>query len=206
MLFTAKVGSTMTDMVGAGAKSGVFTTLNRVTGALVWKTQVGPGGITGGLQWGSATDGKRIYVAESNTSFTYAPGWWAALDPSDGHVIWKTNDPGAPEGATPCNFFPGCTWAAIGFGFGYSAQGPVSTANGVVYACSLNFLGPNMVAMDATTGAIRWSYSSGSSCLGGAAIANGTVYWGTGYRTFAPFTVGVQSGATSLYAFTPGGK
>jgi polyvinyl alcohol dehydrogenase (cytochrome) len=56
-----------------------------------------------------------------------------------------------------------------------------------------------MLAMDAASGAIRWTYSSGSSCLGGAAIADGTVYWGTGYRTFAPLT----TAGDKLFAFAP---
>jgi polyvinyl alcohol dehydrogenase (cytochrome) len=58
-----------------------------------------------------------------------------------------------------------------------------------------------MVAMDAATGAIKWTNASGSSCLGGATIVNGTVYWGTGYRTFAPLT----TPGNSLFAFTPNG-
>ena len=89
-----------------------------------------------------------------------------------------------------------------GIGYGYSAQGPVSTANGVVYACSLNPIGSNMYAMDAATGAVKWSYASGASCLGGAAIANGTVYWGTGYRAFAP----LSTAGNRLFAFTPNGN
>jgi polyvinyl alcohol dehydrogenase (cytochrome) len=185
MLFKAKIGGVQTDVIGAGQKSGQFHLLNRATGASIWTTQVGPGGLTGGLQWGSSTDGKRIYVAESNST-NIAQGWWSALDPSTGAVLWTTPDPGPPL------FGP--------FGFGYSAQGPVSSANGVVYGCSLNQSGP-MLAMDAATGAVRWRYDSGSSCLGGAAIADGTVYWGTGYRAFAPLT----TPGNSLTAFSIGG-
>ena len=83
-----------------------------------------------------------------------SPGWWSALDPATGDELWRTVDPGTGIGGESCAFiFPGCTWAAIGIGFGYSAQGPVSAANGVVYACSLNPVGSNMYAMDAATGA-----------------------------------------------------
>ena len=78
-------------------------------------------------------------------------------------MLWKTFDPGVGFEA------------AFGV-YGESAQGPVSTANGVVYACSLEPAG-NMIAMNAATGAIKWQFPSGSSCLGGAAIADGTVYW-----------------------------
>jgi polyvinyl alcohol dehydrogenase (cytochrome) len=186
MLFDAKVGGKKADLIGAGAKSGVFTTLDRDTGALVWNKQVGPGGLLGGMQWGSATDGKRIYVAESNSTGLQR-GWWAALDAATGDQIWKTDDPS-----------PGLpSYYGI---FGYSAQGPTAVANGVVYGCSLSPEG-TMAAMDSATGEIKWTYASGASCIGGAAIADGTVYWGNGYRTFAP----VATAGNSLFAFTPGG-
>ena len=189
MLLTAKVGGKKTDIVGAGAKSGVFTALNRDTGAKVWDKVVGPGGLTGGMQWGSATDGSRIYVARSNSTFLDGGGW-SALDPSTGNILWSTPDPGYPLGGPGSGFF------------GFSAEGPVSAANGVVYACSLNPIGPQMVAMDAASGVVKWTFNSGSSCLGGAAIANGTVYWGTGYRAFSPLT----TAGNKLFAFTPNGS
>ena len=201
MLLTAKIGGKRTSIVGAGQKSGDFHVLDRDTGALLWKTHVGPGGLAGGLMWGSATDGKRIYVAESNSSDLNQPGWWSALDPATGAVLWKTIDPGTGIGGEPCSFFPGCTWRSVDIGYGYSTQGPVSAANGVVYGCSLNPIGPNVVALDGATGQIKWSYASGSSCVGGAAIANGTVYWGMGDRSAAPLTTGDER----LIAFTRGG-
>jgi len=201
MLLRAKLGGKMTDVVGAGEKSGDFSLVNRDTGVLQWKTHVGPGGLTGGLQWGSATDGKRIYVAESNSANLNVRGYWSALDPSTGAELWRTYDPGDGIGNEPCPYYPGCTWSQVGVSFGFSAEGPVSVANGVVYGCSLNPVGANMVAMDAATGQILWTYASGSSCLGGAAIANGTVYWGTGYRSFAPLTTAGEK----LFAFTPNG-
>jgi polyvinyl alcohol dehydrogenase (cytochrome) len=43
------------------------------------------------------------------------------------------------------------------------------------------------------TGAIDWSYASGGSVVAGAAIVNGTVYWGSGYY--------VGTGNNKLYAF-----
>ncbi|MCW5633609.1 MAG: PQQ-binding-like beta-propeller repeat protein [Rubrivivax sp.] len=56
------------DLVGAGEKSGIFWALDPDTGGLVWSTKVGPGGILGGMQWGSATDGRLIYTANSNAN------------------------------------------------------------------------------------------------------------------------------------------
>lgn len=176
-------------LVGAGEKSGDFVTLDRATGAVVWRNHVGPGGLTGGLQWGSATDGKQIYVAQDNSA-TLTVGYWAALDPATGVTNWTSTEPstGYPFGPKEP--------------YGYSIEGPVSVANGVMYGCSLSPNGPNMFALDATTGQVKWSFASGASCLGGAAIADGNIYWGTGYRAFAPLTTGVAPGQPGLYAFS----
>lgn len=185
MLFSGVVGGRRTDLVGAGSKSGEFFTLDRNTGAKVWSTVVGAGGLLGGLQWGSATDGRRIYVAESNSTGLQR-GAWSALDVSTGDILWETPDPN--DGLSP-------------YFFGYSAQGPVSVANGLVYGCTLHPSG-TMLAMSAQTGEVLWKHSSGSSCIGGAAIADGTVYWGHGYRSFAP----LSTPGNTVFAFTPGGR
>jgi polyvinyl alcohol dehydrogenase (cytochrome) len=70
----------------------------------------------------------------------------------------------------------------------------VSAANGVVYACSADPVG-HMYALNVATGGILWSFASGGACNAGAAISNGTVYWGSGYRTF--FT-----GNNKVFAFS----
>ncbi|MFD1560417.1 PQQ-binding-like beta-propeller repeat protein [Paraburkholderia silviterrae] len=41
----------------------------------------------------------------------------------------------------------------------------------------------NMYALDAATGEIKWSFESGGAVVSGAAIVDGTVYWGSGYHT-----------------------
>lgn len=170
-LFTVKnAKGKPVDLVGAGQKSGVYWALDPATGAVVWNTQVSPGGLAGGLQWGSAADGRRVYVANSNSGFapwvlqdgsTYMAGGWSALDALTGEIVWETVNPA--------------------FGNG---MGPVSGANGVIYACSMDPDG-HMYAMDASTGDILWDFTSGASCLGGAAISNGQVFWGTGYDAFS---------------------
>ena len=71
-LFRVTIGGRTRDLIGAGQKSGVYWALDRDTGAVVWQTKVGPGSALGGMEWGSATDGKRIYVAVSN----YAKRAW----------------------------------------------------------------------------------------------------------------------------------
>jgi polyvinyl alcohol dehydrogenase (cytochrome) len=56
-----------------------------------------------------------------------------------------------------------------------------------------------MYALDAATGEVLWSYASGGSCLSGAAIADGTLYWGSGYSNF-----GFGTPNNRLYAFSVG--
>jgi polyvinyl alcohol dehydrogenase (cytochrome) len=127
---------------------------------------VGPGGNLGGIEWGTATDGARIYVAVTNNehfNYTLANGQtitgsaWNALDPATGQVLWQTADP-----AQSANF----------------NFGSVSVANGVMYAGALD---GHMYAFNAETGQILWSYLAGASILGGPAIVNGVVDWGSGY-------------------------
>ena len=71
----------------------------------------------------------------------------------------------------------------------------MTTANGIVFGCSLDADGW-MYAMDAATGAIKWSFESGGGCLSGASISNGQVFWGSGYRNF-----GFSTPNNKLYAF-----
>jgi len=148
----------------------------------VWVTQAGPGGTAGGLQWGSAVDGEHVYTANSNSSGLAWPGppgpptsgAWTGLDAATGQVIWQTRPT-----------------------FGGSTSGAASSANGVVYGCSLDPQG-YMYALNGATGQILWSFPSGGSCLGGAAISNGMVFWGSGYSNLG-FSFGGPN--NKVYAF-----
>jgi polyvinyl alcohol dehydrogenase (cytochrome) len=70
--------------------------------------------------------------------------------------------------------------------------GAVSVANGVVYAGSQGAQG-FMHALDAATGKILWSFASGGSVIDAPSIADGFVYWGSGYR--------IGTNNNKLYAF-----
>nr|WP_232523032.1 PQQ-binding-like beta-propeller repeat protein [Nocardioides sp. MAH-18] len=173
------------ELVGAGQKSGIFWALDPDTGAVVWKTQAAPGGLAGGLQWGSATDGVRIYVASANTDrkpwtlldgTTVNYGGWAALDAATGRVIWNRANPAAA-----------------------TASGAVTVAAGVVYACSGDTAG-HMYAMKASDGTQLWDHASGDFCYSGAAAVDGALYWGTGYN------LGFELPGQALYAFSVSGK
>ena len=160
-------------LVGVGQKSGYYWALNPSTGKLVWRTRIGPGGAGGGILWGSATDGTRIYAAEADTGKlpyklkgtgpfhgqTITSGSWTAMDAATGKILWQTPDPqSVPD------------------------SGFLSVANGVVYAGSNAATGNNMYGLDASTGAILWSFASGGEVRSGAAIVGAKVYWGSGYR------------------------
>lgn len=185
-LFSVKGMGKPRELVGAGQKSGQYWAFDPDSGAVKWVTQAGPGGNGGGLQWGSAVDNQRIYTANSNSGFkpttvrgnTVTTGVWSALDKATGAVIWQQTTPSGRSGGQ------------MG-----STSGPVTTANGVVFGCSLDVLG-YMYALDAASGAILWEYASGGSCLSGAAVSRGEVFWGSGYTNFGAGTFN-----NKLYAF-----
>ncbi|MEA2001371.1 MAG: PQQ-binding-like beta-propeller repeat protein, partial [Actinomycetota bacterium] len=187
-LFTVNNDGKPTDLLGAGQKSGQYWTLDPDTGDVVWVTKASPGGVLGGLIWGSAVDGERVYTANANAgrqswdlvggeNIDY--GFWSALDAATGEILWQTPDP------IPGNL----------------NQGPVTVANGVVFGCSIDVDG-HMYAMDAATGNVLWGFASGGSCNAGAAVVNGSVYWGSGYASLADFLG--TTGNDKLYAFEVG--
>jgi polyvinyl alcohol dehydrogenase (cytochrome) len=168
-------------VVGVGEKSGVYIVLDAKTGKFIWNTPVGPGGDMGGMEWGTAYDGNRIYVSISNqhhipyrmtedgklTDNSATGGSWAALDPDTGKIIWQRADPQ--------------TEVLDGQTVGVWDLGPVSAANGVVYVASMAKSGNEFYALDGATGQILWAQSAGSSVNAGPAIVDGVVYWGSGY-------------------------
>ncbi len=181
-LITYKTDRGYKTILGAGQKSGIYYAFDPETGSLLWQTQVGPGSSLGGMEWGSATDGQRIYVAIANFyGIPYSAGSagsWAALDPATGKIIWQKAD---PNGAIDI--------------------APMAASNGVVYAASMGgSTGMNtMFALDAATGNTLWRYAAGSSVNAGAVIAGNTVYWGSGYSHLG---IPGYTGNTTFYAFS----
>lgn len=80
------------DLVLGGQKNGVVWALDPDTGALVWNTKIGPGGAMGGIHWGMAFDGSRIFAANNMstgpTADGVAPGLHA-LDVDTGNILWS---------------------------------------------------------------------------------------------------------------------
>ena len=81
-----------TELVLAGQKNGVVWALNPDNGELVWNTKVGPGGAMGGIHWGMAFDGEKVFAANNQstgpTADGNAPGIHA-LDVETGNIVWS---------------------------------------------------------------------------------------------------------------------
>jgi polyvinyl alcohol dehydrogenase (cytochrome) len=205
-LFTVMVNGAPKDLVGAGQKSGVYFALDADTGDVVWQTTIGPGGGLGGIQWGTATDGIRIYTANNNgrgamwTLLGNGPmagqstgtGTWTALNAATGDVDWQVPSPSATTSGT------------LG---GASVNGPVVVVNGVMFGGVMDSAG-TMVALNAATGDVLWQFPSGGSIYGGPAVSGGVVYWGSGYpgqgglMAKRPLGIGTSTTKASLYAFS----
>ena len=186
-VFQTKIAGRQRSVVGVGEKSGVYVLLEADTGKFVWNTLVGPGSDQGGMEWGTAVDGERIYVAIGNQNHVpyrlvsgeaATGGSWAALDPATGQILWQTADPQSALDLAP-----------------------VTVANGVVYASSMARTGNQMYALDAASGIILWRFAAGSSVNTGPAVVDGTVYWGSGYNR-----LGLGNGNNKFYAFSLGGQ
>lgn len=149
--------------------------------------EAGPGGVTGGGYWGAATDKKRIYTNIANSegkNFTLkastkstTAGGWVAIDAHNGEILWSIAN---PSNAT--------------------SSGPVTIANGVLFAGSTHKQGP-IYAINAKTGRILWSYDTGATVYGGMSVSNGCVYIGNGYKVSSGFFNPLFTSGTSIFAF-----
>jgi polyvinyl alcohol dehydrogenase (cytochrome) len=74
-------------------------------GDILWRAQLGKGTALGGIQWGSASDGKNMYAALSDIGFLYvgtppkrildpkAGGGLFAFDVATGKKVWEAKPP-----------------------------------------------------------------------------------------------------------------
>ena len=104
-----------------GQKSGVVFGLDPAdAGRLVWQTSVGQGGINGGVQWGMASDGTRVYAAVSDLMRRQQPdrdavdprpngvdpaggGGLSALDVGSGERLWYATPTPCPPAQPVCS-------------------------------------------------------------------------------------------------------
>jgi polyvinyl alcohol dehydrogenase (cytochrome) len=173
----------------AGQKSGMVHALDPdQQGELLWQTRVGQGGTMGGVQWGSASDGSNVYVANSDIGrvmLTYSTstdadpkrgGGMYALRVSDGKTVWYT----APAS---CGDRPRCSPAQ---------SAAVSAISGVAFSGSVD---GHLRGYSAADGKVIWDFDTehtyqtvngvparGGSIDGpGPVIGGGMLYVNSGY-------------------------
>ena len=158
------------DIVLSGQKSGVVFGMDPDTGKTLWSRRVGSGSSLGGVEWGMAADGKRLYVANADTVNVLEenlkvlgrtnlgtpigparPGL-SALDPATGKVLWS-----APAPKAPCHY-AGDRSRDRGGGACSRAQSQAPSAMpGVVFAGTMDGW---LRAYDAATGKVIWADST----------------------------------------------
>ncbi len=162
------------DVLVAGQKSGDVFALDPANGQLLWRNKVGRGGFAGGIHWGLAADGERVYAPNADTVFTgrfkgpRKPGLFA-LNPSDGEVLWfaKAPDICAEQDKPACDS-------------GFSAA--VTAISGVVFAGAFD---GHLRAYAADTGELLWDFNthaeftsvSGEIAQGGSIESDGPVVY-----------------------------
>ena len=191
------------DLVLAGQKAGIVWAFDPdANGAVVWQARVGKGGINGGVQWGMASDGERVYAASSDVVVTRTAtarildpssgGGLTALNISDGRIVWHAMPP-------PCGGRANCSPAQLA---------AVTAIPGVVFSGSLD---GHLRAYSATDGKVLWDFdtarefttANGVKASGGAidgpgpVIVNGLVLVNSGYNRFGGMPGNV------LLAFAP---
>jgi polyvinyl alcohol dehydrogenase (cytochrome) len=178
----------------------------------VWEARVAKGGTLGGSQWGSASDGHRMYIAVSDLAFIQIPdstakgshvqlnakagGGLLALEAANGKLVWKT----AP--ASACARRQHCSPAQMA---------AVTLIGGAVFSGSVD---GHLRAYSTATGAVLWDVDAarefptvngtpargGSFDVGGVAAAKGMLFACSGYGAW-----GGQPGKV-LLAFTTASK
>jgi polyvinyl alcohol dehydrogenase (cytochrome) len=183
------------DMLVAGQKSGMVFALDPdQKGKIVWQARVGKGGLNGGVQWGMASDGQKVYASVGDaaplrqTTGALAPvgnvdfdqtqgGGLTALRLADGTQVWHT--PG--RACDPPK--PGC---------GPAQSGAVTAIPGVVFSGSLD---GHVRGYSAEDGQVLWDFDTakdyttvngvaakgGSLDGAGPVIVGGMIYVNSGY-------------------------
>lgn len=169
------------DIIVIGQKSGIGWALDPDReGAVLWQYRAGQGGLLGGMEWGSATDGEQAYFPVSDL-FTPAPGGLHAVSLATGERAWY-----APPPAPLCAAGPGCNGAQ---------PGAVTVIPGAVFSGSYD---GGIRAYSTTDGRVIWSYDTnrdfetangvgargGSISAGGPTVAGGLLLVPSGYGGF----------------------
>ncbi|HET7453441.1 MAG TPA: PQQ-binding-like beta-propeller repeat protein [Thermoanaerobaculia bacterium] len=149
-------------LVGAGQKNGYYYAFRRsdLADGPVWKTKIANSGdcpqCGNGTVSTAAFDGERLYAGSGEPPDYSSRGAVTALDPATGAIVWLAKLPGV-------------------------VIGPVSYANGVVFAAAGNTVASppgSVYAIDADSGLTLWHADLPAALYGGVAISNGRIYFG----------------------------
>jgi polyvinyl alcohol dehydrogenase (cytochrome) len=185
------------ELLLAGQKSGMVYALDPAgEGKILWQKRVAKGGLNGGVQWGMASDGQKVYAATGdarkapqspaerlaslvgNAKFDPAAGGGlTALRLSDGSQAWFA----PPQACAPPK--PGCSPAQ---------EAAITMIPGVVFSGSLD---GHMRAFNAENGKVLWDFDTardftavngvaakgGSLDGAGPVISGGMIFINSGY-------------------------
>jgi polyvinyl alcohol dehydrogenase (cytochrome) len=194
------------DLLVVGQKSGTVWALDPDEGgALVWSRRIGRGSMLGGIHWGTATDGARVFAPLNDRGgptpeYPLGGPGLHALDLETGTVLWSRKAEPDCSGDRKQRY-DGCETR-----LGYSPAPLV--VDGAVIQGSIDGI---LRVFDAATGATLWSYDTirkfetvnGVAGQGGSldaapyVAAHGALFVVSGYSRFA------QTPGNVLLAFRP---
>jgi polyvinyl alcohol dehydrogenase (cytochrome) len=173
------------DVVVATSKSGLMTAVDPDTGKFLWQTRVGRGAIQGGVHFGMAAEGTRVYVPVSDVRMDSSGATLAdpgkpgmhAVDARTGRILWSTLHIDDCKGRQYCD--PGLSAAA-------------TAIPGLVFGGAMD---GQLRAYDGATGKVLWSvdtmipakavngeFATGGSMSGpGPLVIDGHVIANSGY-------------------------
>ena len=117
-------------------------------GAVLWRRRVARGGDMGGVMYGLASDGERVYVPISDLDARAPdrPGDLVALSPINGEIIWRARQPEAV-----------CSWGDDASCVGAQSAAPTAIP-GILFATAWDGF---VRAHAADSGEIVWQFDTG---------------------------------------------
>jgi polyvinyl alcohol dehydrogenase (cytochrome) len=167
-------------MLITGNKSGMIWALDPdQRGKMIWEQQVGKGSSGGGVLWGLAVDGERVYVPNGffDQKAPDSAGDMAAIEISGGHQVWSTPNP-------PCGDRKPCK---------PSHAAAITAIPGVVFSGTMD---GQLLAYSAETGKILWQFNT----IGDYSTVNGVKANGGSMSNSGPTVVGGMLFANSGYS------
>lgn len=193
-----RIGASISNIVGSPTLAGsvlyVATTedqvlaLDAATGARIWEAKPNGGGGSGFYSSPTVADGK-VFAASLNHRIY-------ALDAVSGTVLWSfqtgghnSSTPAVVDGTVYFGSRDGNVYAVdantgalrwkvqYGTGILASIQSSPAVSDGTVYIGTNN--DRRVIALNAATGAVRWTFRAGGVVLSSPAVASGVVYVGS---------------------------